>query len=570
MAGSPFSLPPRRARLAVAALAFLAYLPSLAGGFTYDDHRFVEKNPAVHELSLRNAARYFTDPATLASVGTEGIYRPLRTLDFAIDWAISGGRPWFFHLRNLLYHVAAALLVFSLIRRLLPDRPGAAAAGALVFALHPVNTEAVAWITSRGDVMVLVLLLLALLLHLDGRRLPALGVLVLALLAKEEAVVFPALAWLSDRFRGRAAAGGDAAGDPRARRRWIGIYAGVVLAYVALWYLFIAGGRPGGFGHLPHFWGGSYGANLLTMSKGFLLYVHRIVFPVSLVVDYHVPATPALDPGAAVSLVVLLLLALACRAGGRPTRFMALWFLAALLPASNLVRPIGIPTAERFLYVPLVGVAVAGGCLLSRSRLSWAVLACFLVLTFARCFDWRSDGALWAATARVARTPRSLAFEAAEELDRAWEAHRAAKKVLPTERAALLAERDRHADAAVRKAEELVALYRDVIRLTPGELGSTTLAKAANARLLQRRPEAALRLADRAIRILGTAIAYYNAALALEELAAKERDRKRVLVRLEEALLNARRALDLGWDREVPDLPRRIIDLEERIEALRK
>ncbi|MHC4470107.1 MAG: hypothetical protein ACYTDY_02790 [Planctomycetota bacterium] len=530
MTANAFSSP-RFRRALIAALAFAAYLPSLFGGFVYDDDRFVEQNPAVHSLTPANAVRYFTDPRTLAAVGHEGIYRPVRTLDFAIDWAISGGRPWFFHLRNVLYHVLGSLLALAVLRRLL-EEDGPALFGALVFALHPVNVESVAWITSRGDVLLVVTFLLALLLHLEGRRVGAALVLLLALFSKESAVVFPAAALLVDAFR-----------KERLRWVWYGIYGGIAAGYVVFWFLFLGGGTVLGVGHLPHFWGGSYGANLLTMAKGFLYYAKLIVLPTQLVIDYHVPPTPRLDAGAAVAIVLLLSLALAALLASRRSRFAALWFFATILPVSNLIRPIGIPTAERFLYLPLLGVALfAGPLLFSRWRLAAVAVGCLFVLTFARSIDWRSDDALWDAADRVAVTPRGLAHRASRELARAHEDREERDRAVLGAKAGHHEAMVGHAKAVCRVADEYVAYYEDVLGLGLGKVGGRVLSDKANALILLGRPAEAAGAADRAVRLGGGAEAYYNAALALERLGRRP-----------EAALNLTKAAELFEERGEKD-----------------
>jgi len=493
-----------RARAVIAGIAFLAYLPALFGSYVYDDIRFVKDNQAIESIT---PILYFTDPSTVAEESWEGIYRPLRTLDFAIDVAVAGKSPFFPHLRNLIYHLLGALLVYELIRRLV-DGDGAALYGALAFALHPVHTESVAWITSRADVMVLVAFLGALVLHLDGRRWLAALVLVIALLSKEAAVVFPGAVLIADRLRGE-----------RIRVGWYALYGALCVCYTVFWFFFLGKGEMDGFGHLNQFWGGSYGANLLTMSKGFLYYLNELLFPVGLAIDYHVPASTSLDTGAALGIAAVVVIGVAAGLAGPRARFAFAWFFILLLPMSNLVRPIGIPTAERFLYLPSVGIALWAAPYLARSRLTLGILVCFFALTFARCFDWQSSEALFASAARVTATPRGLSHRANAELEKAHAELAAADRALMEKRGGHVKRAREHAEEVVRLVDELLALYEEQILLSPGKLGAVVLSQKANAFVILEEYDQALEAADAAIKLdKKCANAFYNAAVALSRL----------------------------------------------------
>ena len=330
----------------LAAAAFAAYFGIIQSGeleWVYDDVRFVADNPAIRDLG--NAGRFFTDPTTMDPYSWAGIYRPLRTLDWSIDWAITRGfsataRVRWFHIRNVLYHVLAVLLAYWLFLRIGAGR-AASGLGALVFAIHPVQVESVAWITSRADVMCLVFFLGGLHFHLssrgpDRRFLGAICFLALALLSKEAALTFPAAAALMDFFfrderRFRATL----------RRWWVyGTYALVAGLYLGLWvYLHRA--------HEGNIWGagGLYAGlsgQLLTMARGFVYYLRLIILPVDLAQDYYIGGirTPDILTVLCGALVIGLLVAALRRAarGGGAFAFAVLWFLVTLFPASNLSK----------------------------------------------------------------------------------------------------------------------------------------------------------------------------------------------------------------------------------------
>jgi len=406
-----------------------AYVPVLVSEepeFVFDDIRFVPDNKAIHDLG--QTPRYFYDLSTVGAHGWGGIYRPLRTLDFAIDWAIAKplnktGKIRWFHLRSILYHAAAVLLAWVLFRRW-GAALGPATLGALVFALHPVQVESVAWITSRADVLFMVLFLWALVLHgrskgVDLRFFGAAGVLTLALFAKESAVVFVGAAVLTDfffrdgrRFRTTLA-------------RWpkYAVYAALAVGYFSIWLLLHAEVESQWW-HLPVRWGGSFWGTVLTMSRGFVYYFKLLFFPVDLAQDWYLTSASgpdALTLACLLSVGGLIVFAIfrAFRGGGSLS-FAVLWFFMAIFPASNLYAPIGIPTAERFLYLPMVGVAFAMGMLLFRfwsggraaRVLVVVVLGCLGAVTAERSLVWTSNERLWQSSEGRFESPRAIDWRA--------------------------------------------------------------------------------------------------------------------------------------------------------------
>ena len=120
----------------------LPYVPALRGGFIWDDDHYVVGNPAV--LSPDGLARIWLAPASSPQ------YYPVTMTTFWLEHRLFGGHPFGYHLTNVLLHVANALLIGAVLRRL--GLPGASLAAAL-FALHPVHVESVAWITERKNVL---------------------------------------------------------------------------------------------------------------------------------------------------------------------------------------------------------------------------------------------------------------------------------------------------------------------------------------------------------------------------------------------------------------------------------
>ncbi|MCF7844391.1 MAG: tetratricopeptide repeat protein [Kiritimatiellales bacterium] len=142
----------RRVLLALAIVTFLTYAPSLGNDFvTYDDDLLVYQNPNVLSFTPHTIAAVFTtyDPE---------LYVPITLVSYQIERVLFGLNPFIFHLTNILLHIGSALLVFWIALKLVLHRSQQyafeiALTTSVLFALHPINTEAVAWIAARKDIL---------------------------------------------------------------------------------------------------------------------------------------------------------------------------------------------------------------------------------------------------------------------------------------------------------------------------------------------------------------------------------------------------------------------------------
>jgi hypothetical protein len=345
----------KRLYLVVAACAVVVYLGALWNRWALDDIPIIYYNPLVHSLS--GTWRAFIAPYWPRELGGQ-LYRPLTMASYAVDWKI-GPAAWF-HAVNLVWHAAASVLVAVLARRWSGDR--AALVSGLLFAVHPVHVEAVANIVGRAELMAALFALLAVYAALayDSVGWSA-ATLVGGLLSKENAAVVPGLivwGWMLGLAR-------------PSRRRMLGYAASwiaVGVAYVAVRETVL---RDTALIHnlAPVFIGASPGAIRLTAVAAFADITRLLVFPLTLRVDYS-PAertlvTSPLDPRLALGLLCLAvwggLVALAWRRGRRVEAFGLGWIAIALLPVANLVFPVGVLVAERTLYLPSAGLALALG-----------------------------------------------------------------------------------------------------------------------------------------------------------------------------------------------------------------
>jgi Tfp pilus assembly protein PilF len=412
----PARLPPSAALLLVG-LVFAGYANSLPNGFVFDDHTLVDFNPEVN-------------PEVVGAIEHRAIdYRPFRIATYSLDREIGGHHPTAYRVGNLVYHAISGCIALSLYRQL-GLGVNAALFAAAVFLIHPVQTESVAYISGRRDVLCGLFVLLAVSLYLRWRspagrwwQLAAAGVAVaVGALSKEVAFAFPLLVMAYDLTVSLA----------RERRQQVGrslwdsverVFRGQALVYGILGALLLAAGlyfAVNGFPTRQSWWGGTPLTNALNVA---LLWVHSAVlllFPVRLLADYSYEAVPLITSAASglgwsavVALGALFLLSLWC-VGRQPLAVFFLWWAAlSLLPSSHVV-PHHDFFAEHYLYLPVFGFAgllsltlwrVGPRLGLSARRLEALCLllvALYGVRTLVRNRDWRDGLTLWRVTSTAA------------------------------------------------------------------------------------------------------------------------------------------------------------------------
>lgn len=416
-------MPSRYGPLIVAAVAIIVYANSIANGFAYDDIFIIETNSRVHDLAdLRSI---WLRPYWPLMGEMLGLWRPLTIFGYALQWAISP-EPWLFHTVNVLMHAAATVLVYLLLVRLTASVPGSLV-GALLFAVHPVHTEAVANVVGQAELIAAITTFGACLIHMGrprdselgwGRRIAILTLFLVGILAKESAIVLPGLLVALDLAQGRLRLE-RASLAPYLRGMGMPLFlcAAVTVFYFA--YRVDVLGSIGGIDAAPALTFLKEEHRVLVAFRAWLEYVRLLVLPLELSADYSpgviLPVdgwSPMVVVGAVTFIATALLAALTpwSPKQGLP----AAWLLISALPTSNLLMPIGVVVAERLLYTPsfcisliaawLTHAVVTADLTVARRRLITASCLLLLLLFGARTVvrnpDWDSTPAVLDAIAR--------------------------------------------------------------------------------------------------------------------------------------------------------------------------
>ncbi|MCZ6918873.1 MAG: hypothetical protein O7I93_19010 [Gemmatimonadetes bacterium] len=369
----PSSVTTRRAVLIAGVLGCLVYGHSYRNGWAVDDTPIVDQNPAAH--SVRAALGHWFSPYWPLVEGepAAGLYRPAVILSYAVDWTISGGRPWWFHVVNTLLHgVATALVVLVALAWLTPL--GALAVG-LVFAVHPVHVEAVANVVGRAEILASTGLLAVILgarryRHARSPRRAAawmgftLAVLALALFSKETAVVAVGLVALDQWLDRRAAL-----------RRVEPVYLSMAVLTIAWFFVWHHVAAPYVEGSTAAALRGlSAGERLATTFPVQLDVVRLLTWPMRLLPDYSPQVVLrrtewSLVAGLGVATSAAVLAGgFACLRRAPGVAFGVFAGAATYLPTANLLFASGIVLSERGLYLAALAPALVVGWLVE-----WAI-----------------------------------------------------------------------------------------------------------------------------------------------------------------------------------------------------
>jgi len=456
----------------IIAISCAVYGNTLRNGFVYDDVPQVVQNPWIREIRFIPEI-FSTNVWAFQGISTN-YYRPLMHISFMLSYVLFGLAPWGFHFVNVILHAGVTLLVFLISSRFFQaSNPSASRISpmlpfmaAVLFAVHPIHTEVVAWVGGVTDLSFTLFFLLALYLYLlsaesgvhkKGLSLLSVASFFLATLCKEPALTFPLILVAYDYSFSREAP------HPLDYLKRYAPYLGAAAVYFILRVIALGGLAPvRRHGELSAY------EFLINVFPLFRQYLGKLLLPTHLNA-YHVflPISSILEPNGLLSLATAMVFAgavLLALKKSRPAFFALAMVLVPLLPALYIPGAGENTFAERYLYLPSFGLVLLVALLAGRVALRkprWSVpvataLALVTVLyslgTVQRNLVWKDDERLWRDV--VQHSPNSAVphYNLASALN------------------------------AQGRIDEAIAEYQTAIRIQPGAVAYTSLGVAYQAK----------------------------------------------------------------------------------------
>lgn len=384
----------------------ISFLPMFTNGFTnWDDDIYVTRNTLVKDL----------DWSAMFTEASASNYHPLTMVSLAFNYAISGIDPFSYHLVNWLLHILNTALVFLFIYKISGKKVYVAAFTSLIFGVHPMHVESIAWVSERKDVLYTLFFLLALLQYWrfleSGKRANVIFCFIffiLSLLSKPAAVILPVVLLLLDYWKGRSF-------------NWKMLAEKIPFLILSVVFGFItikvqSADAIVSFDIYP-LWSRFFFACYTIM-----IYAARFFVPYPLSAFHPYPSVDALGLSVWLSpvFIIALLVLLWLKRKDRLIVFSVLFFIANLLLVVQFVS-IGLTiVSERYTYVPYIGLSFLAGMWLERylntssrtliKALSFVIGIVFGIISFQRTKVWKDGDTLWADVIKKypgAATPRS-------------------------------------------------------------------------------------------------------------------------------------------------------------------
>ncbi len=361
----------------------------------WDDEQVILNNPLVPRLSLSTFKDFFTNY-------TLGNYHPLTNLSFALEVKLAGFNPFVIHLNNLILHLINTGLVFWLVR-LLTGGAWSALIAALLFGIHPLHVESVAWATQRKDVLYAFFYLAALIAYEKKSMSWVFVLFILSLLSKIQAIALPAMLLAIDLYRQQK------------------ITKELILAKVPLFIISVFVGGLGLYGakltgayHVSELF--NLGDRVLLAASGYFIYVIKLIMPYQLSCLYPYPDRASFI-FISMGIVAVMLMTVGMRIlwksfnKSRMLIFGILFFTLNIFLGLQLVTVGEAYLADRFTYVASIGIFIILGSFVEgvlndrwpsiihlKKIICFGFIAYILTLStvsFFRVQVWHDGGRLW-------------------------------------------------------------------------------------------------------------------------------------------------------------------------------
>ena len=404
----------------LAVITLAAFWRVLDCGFiNFDDGSYVTENRHVQAGFTRESVRW------ALTARYQATWQPLVWLSYMLDHQLYGLKPYGYHLTNLLLHIANTLLLFLIFRRMTGSlwRSGFVAA---LFAIHPLHVESVAWVAERKDVLSGLFWMLAMWAYVGyadrggvGRYVLVMLALALGLMAKPVLVTLPLAFLLLDYWPLRRITLGTAKAGNAARPGWklvlekLPLFALATVSSIVTSVAQQEGGALSSLERLP------FGIRIANALVSYVKYIRKMFWPRDLAIIYPHPMSspPVWQVMGAVLALVCLSALIIWAARRRPYLAVGwLWYIGTLVPMIGLVQTGAHALADRFTYVPLIGIfiIIAWGVpdLLALGRverrysrllpaLAGAVTVLLMVCTWIQVGYWRSSVTVFQHAIRV-------------------------------------------------------------------------------------------------------------------------------------------------------------------------
>ncbi|MFZ4523191.1 MAG: tetratricopeptide repeat protein [Bacteroidales bacterium] len=374
-------------------VTLVSFLPTLQNGFVWDDQYYIISNSLLKPVNL----------TAIFSQNVGGNYHPLTILVLAAEFHLFGLHETGYHAVSILLHLLNVILVFYAVF-LLSEKAGIALVAALLFGIHPMHVESVAWVSERKDLLYTFFFLASYIFYLrytgTNRKKYlafALGLFLLSLLSKAMAASLPVLLILTDYYKGRAV-----------NMRSLLEKAPFFLLALIFGVVAILAQKSSNYIQDSSVF--TFPQRIVFACYGFVTYLWKLLLPLHLSAYYPYPQTTGGQiPGIYFACLILFLaIAAAVIYSLRQTRkiFFGLGFFSITLFLVLQLLPVGgAIMADRYSYLPSIGIFFLAGeglFLLWNKKQPWAVILLlgvftvfFSVTTYARCSVWKNGQTLW-------------------------------------------------------------------------------------------------------------------------------------------------------------------------------